>query len=336
MNILDTSLSVIIAVYNRKDELSELLTSLSEQSDKDFEVIVVDDGSLEDLASVISWFENKLSIQYVKKENSGAGLSRNQGAKMARNTWLIFLDSDVVVPKDYILNVKKNLIENPADAFGGADKANANFSHLQRAISYSMTSILTTGGIRGNKKSINKFQPRSFNMGVRKDIFLEVGGFSEMRIGEDPDLSMTLWERCYKTLFYENIAVYHKRRTDLMKFSKQVYNFGVARPILNQRHPQYNKITFWLPSLFVIGWFIGLLSEVVLGFNWMIMAYAIYLIIIFLHSSILNKSWYVGILSTITTIVQMFSYGIGFVYSWLSINILKKAPKEAFPSHFYS
>lgn len=336
MNILDTSLSVIIAVYNRKDELSELLNSLSEQSDKDFEVIVVDDGSLEDLSSVVSWFESKLIIQYIKKENSGAGLSRNQGAKMARNTWLIFLDSDVVVPEDYILNVKKNLIENPTDAFGGADKANANFSHLQRAISYSMTSFFTTGGIRGNKKSINKFQPRSFNMGVRKDIFLEVGGFSEMRIGEDPDLSMTLWERGYKTLFYENIAVYHKRRTDLMKFSKQVYNFGVARPILNQRHPQYNKITFWLPSLFVIGWFIGLLSEVVLGFNWMIMAYAIYLIIIFLHSSILNKSWYVGILSTITTIVQMFSYGIGFVYSWLSINILKKAPKEAFPSHFYS
>ena len=212
---MDVSISIIVAIYNRRDELTELLDSLLVQEDKDFEIIIVDDGSSVELLPVVDLYQGKLDIQYFKKQNSGPGLSRNYGAERAKNSWLVFLDSDVVVPRDYIKNIKNNLLSEPTDAFGGADKADENFSNLQKAISYSMTSVFTTGGIRGSKKSVSKFQPRSFNMGVNKAVFSAVRGFSDMRIGEDPDLSMRLWENGYNTCFYENIAVYHKRRTSL-------------------------------------------------------------------------------------------------------------------------
>lgn len=332
---MDTSISVVIAIFNRKEELSELLESLSVQVDKDFEVIIVDDGSQIDLKPEVYYFQEKLNIQYFKKPNSGPGLSRNYGAERAKNAWLVFVDSDVAVEKNYIQNIKRNLITNPTDAFGGADKADAKFTALQKAISYSMTSIFTTGGIRGSKKSVSKFQPRSFNMGVNREVFLRVGGFSEMRIGEDPDLSMSLWSRGYKTLFYENIAVYHKRRTSLLKFSKQVYEFGIARPILNKRHPQYTKLAFWLPSLFFLGWIFAILCSIILDINFFMGIYIFYMLLIFLHSSFVNKNLYIGALSVVTTIVQMFSYGRGFLQSWVLINLWKKTPEEAFPKHFH-
>lgn len=332
---MNISISIIIAIFNRRQELTELLNSLSQQVDKDFEVIVVDDGSSVDLLPVIDVFQDRLDIRYFKKKNSGPGLSRNFGAQKAKNEWLVFVDSDVVVGKDYIQNIKKNLIQNPTDAFGGADKADKNFSPLQKAISYSMTSVLTTGGIRGSKKAVSKFQPRSFNMGVRRGVFLEVGGFSEMRIGEDPDLSMTLWEKGYNTKFYEDIAVCHKRRTSLSKFSKQIYEFGIARPILNQRHSQYAKLTFWFPSLFLVGWIFSVVCRFLLGINIFLSIYVLYFLVIFIHSTIRYRSCYIGGLSVLTTLVQMFSYGRGFLESWFRLNLLRKPAKEAFPKHFY-
>lgn len=226
------SISIVVAIYNRKDELFELLNSLTQQTDKEFEIIIVDDGSLIDLRPTIQNFDEMLDIKYFKKDNSGPGLTRNYGAKRAANEWLVFVDSDVIVEKDYIENIKKDIQTIPCDAFGGADKAHKGFNLMQKAISYSMTSVFTTGGIRGSKKAVSKFQPRSFNMGVKKSVFEKVGGFSEMRIGEDPDLSMTLWENGYTTAFFDDIAVYHKRRVDFGKFSKQVYQFGCARRFL--------------------------------------------------------------------------------------------------------
>lgn len=332
---MEQSISIVIAIYNRKEELTDLLFSLTKQTDTNFEVIIVDDGSEVDLYPIIEKFGQKLNLQYFKKVNTGAGLSRNFGVEKASGDWVIFLDSDVIVERDYIQNVRNNLVKNPVDAFGGADKANQSFNSLQKAISYSMTSVLTTGGIRGSKKSVGKFQPRSFNMGIKKQVFEKVGGFSEMRIGEDPDLSMTLWENGYQTMFYDNIAVYHKRRTDLKKFAKQVYQFGVARPILNQRHPKYVKPTFWFPALFLIGFLFSIFCFVFFEIRVFLICYWIYFLIINLHSVILNKNFLVGSLSVLTTFVQMFSYGWGFLFSWVKLNIQKKAPKEAFPKHFY-
>lgn len=328
-------ISIIVAIYNRKDELFELLNSLSHQTNKNFEVIIVDDGSQIDLQPTVDLFPEMLTIQYFKKENTGPGLSRNYGARRAKGEWLVFLDSDVIVEKDYIEALFKNIEETPADAFGGADKAHKGFNLLQKAISYSMTSIFTTGGIRGKKKAVTKFQPRSFNMGVKKEVFLEVGGFSEMRIGEDPDLSMKLWENGYTTAFYDGIGVYHKRRTDIGKFSKQVYQFGVARPILNQRHPDYTKITFWFPSVFLVGYIIGLVHYFFEGNPFVLGCYGLYTFVVFVHATWVNKNISIGGLSVLATYVQMFSYGYGYLESWLKLNIFKQEPRDAFPKHFY-
>ncbi|MFN3019837.1 glycosyltransferase [Chryseobacterium sp. TY3] len=329
------SISIIIAIYNRRDELFELLNSLLRQTDKNFEIIVVDDGSQIDLSPTIKIFENQLDMHFYRKTNSGPGLTRNYGAKRAKNEWLVFVDSDVIVEENYIENIKKDLTEIPCDAFGGADKAHKGFNIMQKAISYSMTSVFTTGGIRGNKKAVSKFQPRSFNMGVNKEVFLKVGGFSEMRIGEDPDLSMTLWENGYTTAFFDNIGVYHKRRTDLGKFSKQVYQFGCARPILNQRHPNYVKPTFWFPSLFLLGYVMGVFHYFVWGYGHLLALYGLYTFIVFFHALIVTKNVNIAAMAIIATYVQMFSYGYGFLKSWFKLNILRQSPKEAFPSHFH-
>ncbi|OPC54806.1 glycosyltransferase family 2 protein [Elizabethkingia bruuniana] len=328
-------ISIVVAIFNRKDELFELLNSLSHQTCKDFEVIIVDDGSKIELQPTVDMFREMLTIRYFKKENTGPGLSRNYGAHRAEGEWLVFLDSDVIVETDYIEQVCKNIDEIPTDAFGGADKAHKGFNLLQKAISYSMTSVFTTGGIRGNKKAVSKFQPRSFNMGVKKSVFLEVRGFSEMRIGEDPDLSMTLWEKGYQTAFFDHIGVYHKRRTDLGKFSKQVYQFGVARPILNQRHPDYTKLTFWFPSVFLVGYCMGIIHYFFEHNGIILSLYGLYTFLVFAHATIITRNISIGALAVVTTYVQMFSYGYGFLESWIKLNVFRKEPRDAFPKHFH-
>ena len=328
-------ISIVVAIFNRKDELFELLNSLSHQTCKGFEVIIVDDGSKIELQPTVDMFREMLTIRYFKKENTGPGLSRNYGAHRAEGEWLVFLDSDVIVETDYIEQVCKNIDEIPTDAFGGADKAHKGFNLLQKAISYSMTSVFTTGGIRGNKKAVSKFQPRSFNMGVKKSVFLEVGGFSEMRIGEDPDLSMTLWEKGYQTAFFDHIGVYHKRRTDLGKFSKQVYQFGVARPILNQRHPDYTKLTFWFPSVFLVGYCMGIIHYFFEHNGIILSLYGLYTFLVFAHATIITRNISIGALAVVTTYVQMFSYGYGFLESWIKLNVFRKEPRDAFPKHFH-
>lgn len=332
---MTASISIIIAIYNRKDELFELLNSLSHQTDKQFEVIIVDDGSILNLRPTAELFRESLTIEYFRKENSGPGLSRNYGARRAKNDWLVFVDSDVIVETDYIENIKKNLSEITCDAFGGADKAHKGFNLMQKAISYSMTSVFTTGGIRGNKNAVTKFQPRSFNMGVRKTAFEKVGGFSEMRIGEDPDLSMKLWENGFTTAFFDNIGVFHKRRVDFGKFSKQVYQFGCARPILNQRHPKYVKISFAFPSLFLIGYVLGFIqyfffrNGLILGF------YGLYTFLIFFHAMYKTRNISIAAMAIMATYIQMFSYGYGFLKSWILLNVFRQKPEDAFPSHFH-
>ncbi|UCA59770.1 glycosyltransferase [Chryseobacterium rhizoplanae] len=332
---MNPSISIIVAIYNRKDELFELLTSLTQQTDKEFEIIIVDDGSIIDLKPTIRSFEEILDIKYFRKDNSGPGLTRNYGAHRAANDWLVFVDSDVIVEKDYIEHIKKDILTISCDAFGGADKAHKGFNLMQKAISYSMTSVFTTGGIRGSKKAVSKFQPRSFNMGVKKAVFEKVGGFSEMRIGEDPDLSMTLWENGFTTAFFDDIAVYHKRRVDFGKFSKQVYQFGCARPILNQRHPNYVKISFAFPTLFLLGYVMGFIEYFMLGKGFILSFYGLYTFLVFFHALLLTKNISIAGMAVISTYIQMFSYGYGFFKSWILLNIFRMKPEDAFPHHYY-
>lgn len=307
--------SIIVPVYNRPEEIHELLKSLVKQEFKDsFEVIVIEDGSQDSSESIVSSYKDKLSIQYFYKDNSGAGASRNFGMERANGNYFIILDSDVIVPPQYLLEVQKSLQENYTDAFGGPDAAHESFTPLQKAINYSMTSVLTTGGIRGKKKGVGKFQPRSFNLGISKEAFEKTTGFSMMKAGEDIDLTFRLWENEFKTQLIEKAFVYHKRRSTLKQFFKQTFAFGTARPILNRKYPKTAKITYWFPSLFIIGFDTSIILSF-FGYWQFLVFYSFYFLFIFIDSLSQNKNSKVAFLSIITTFTQFYGYGLGFLES---------------------
>lgn len=309
--------SLIIPVYNRPQEIDELLKSLAQQDcQDDFEVIIVEDGSSNSSEEIVINYIDKLNLTYFYKENSGAGASRNYGMQRATGNYFIILDSDVVVPKQYLSEVKKGLETNYTDAFGGPDTAHETFTNLQKAINYSMTSILTTGGIRGKKKAIGKFQPRSFNIGISKRAFEKTQGFSTMKAGEDIDLTFRLWKNRFETQLIEKAFVYHKRRSTIKQFFKQTFAFGTARPILNKKYPSTAKLTYWFPSLFIIG-FVTSLIFLLFGYWQFILMYVLYFTAIFIDSLMQNKSVKVASLSKLTTLVQFFGYGMGFLRSKL-------------------
>ena len=246
--------SLIIPVYNRPDEVDELLESLSKLGyNEKFEIVIVEDGSSVKCEEVIHKYNNKLTVSYYYKENSGPGDSRNYGMKMANGDYFIIFDSDCIIPKEYLTEVSNALKKSYVDCFGGPDKALSSFSDIQKAINFAMTSFITTGGIRGGSEKIDKFQPRSFNMGLSRKAFETSNGFGDIHPGEDPDLSFRLWNLGFETKLFPKAYVYHKRRIDWDKFSIQVNKFGKARPILNSWYPQYAKLTFFFPSFFIIG-----------------------------------------------------------------------------------
>ena len=245
--------SVIIPVYNRPDEVDELLQSLTAQHFKDFEVVVVEDGSSVPCEKIVNQYQGKLDIHYYNKPNSGPGQTRNYGAERSNGEYLIILDSDCILPEGYLDAVEKELQTAPADAFGGPDRAHSSFTDIQKAINYSMTSFFTTGGIRGGKKKMDKFYPRSFNMGVRREVYQALGGFSNMRFGEDIDFSIRIFKGGYQCRLFPDAWVYHKRRTDFKKFFKQVHNSGIARINLYKKYPESLKVVHLLPAVFTLG-----------------------------------------------------------------------------------
>lgn len=307
--------SFIIPLYNRPEEIDELLYSLTKQDyPKPFEVVIVEDGSENNAKKIIENYRDRLNIQYFLIENQGAGLARNYGMSQAEGDYFIVLDSDVLVPANYLKKVKKALKKHYTDAFGGPDAAHPSFTSLQKAINFSMTSIMTTGGIRGKKKGVGKFQPRSFNFGISKKAFESTGGFSSMKIGEDIDLSFRLWEHGFETQLIEKAFVYHKRRTSIDAFYKQTFKFGSARPILNKKFPGTAKITYWFPSVFIVGFILS--SLLFMMGRWeLITLYYLYFILLLMSSLIVNKNITVAFLSIITTLVQMTGYGFGFLKS---------------------
>ncbi|MDG1041170.1 MAG: glycosyltransferase [Polaribacter sp.] len=307
--------SIIIPVYNRPNEIDELLESLTKQDfSDDFEVLVIEDGSTEKSESIVEKYTSKLNLKYFYKENSGAGASRNFGMEKANGNYFIILDSDVIVPKHYLSEVSKALNSNFIDAFGGPDAAHESFTVTQKAINYSMTAVLTTGGIRGKKNAIGKFQPRSFNLGLSKKAFEKTNGFADLKVGEDIDLTFRLWQNGFETQLIENAFVYHKRRSTIQQFFKQTFAFGTARPQLNKRYPTTAKITYWFPSLFIIGFDISCIAAI-FGY-WQLLAFCgFYFCLIFLDSLFQNKSLQVAFLSMITTFTQHLGYGLGFLES---------------------
>ena len=341
--------SLIVPVYNRPDEVGELLESLTQQTLKDFEVVIVEDGSKKTCKDVCERYAGVLDIHYYFKENSGPGQSRNYGAERASGEWLIVLDSDVVLPADYLANADRELTVHPCDAWGGPDAAHPDFTPVQKAISYSMTSFFTTGGIRGGKTKMDKFFPRSYNMGIRREVYQELGGFSKMRFGEDIDFSYRIVEAGYQTRLLPSAWVWHKRRTDFRKFFRQVFNSGIARINLTKRHPGTLKLVHLLPTVFTLG-VIALVLTSAVGrllmyyvdndrFRWLCLLpwlpLLLYSLIIFIDSSIKNRSLWVGLLSIPAAFTQLMGYGLGFIKAWWKRCVLKQDEFTAFEKTFY-
>lgn len=345
--------SFVIPVFNRPDEVDELLNSLTQQKQKDFEVIIVEDGSTLSSQTVCERYKNQLAIHYYYKENSGPGQSRNYGVERAKGDYVIILDSDVVLPDDYLVAVDQELKRQPADAFGGPDAAHPSFTPIQKAISYSMTAFFTTGGIRGGKKKMDKFYPRSFNMGIKKEVYQQLKGFSKMRFGEDIDFSIRIFKAGLACRLFPEAWVWHKRRTDFRKFFRQVYNSGIARINLYKKYPESLKPVHLLPMFFTVGVLfllvcmtVGILLHLFatstllqnIGCGLLILSLLpllLYAFAIFCESAWLFKSIRIGFLSIIAAFTQLMGYGFGFIEAWWKRCVKGKDEFTAFEKNFY-
>lgn len=342
--------SIIVPVFNRPDEVDELLESLLSQEEKDFEVIIVEDGSQVPCKKVCDKYADRLDLHYYYKENSGPGQSRNYGAERAKGDYLLILDSDVVLPKGYIRAVSEELNREPADAFGGPDCAHESFTDTQKAISYSMTSFFTTGGIRGGKKKLDKFYPRSFNMGIRRDVYQELGGFSKMRFGEDIDFSIRIFKAGKRCRLFPEAWVWHKRRTDFRKFWKQVYNSGIARINLYKKYPDSLKLVHLLPMVFTVGTtcllllilsglfllcvpILNIIGSLLVMIG--LIPLLLYSIIICVDSTMQNNSLKIGLLSIAAAFIQLTGYGCGFISAWWKRCVCGMDEFSAYEKNFY-
>ncbi|MBV6646414.1 MAG: glycosyltransferase [Cyclobacteriaceae bacterium] len=307
--------SVIVPVYNRPVEIDELLTSLKNQSYSNFEVLIIEDGSSVPCEDIVKKHAKELDVRYFFKENSGQGFSRNFGFERAKGNYLIVFDSDCLIPSHYFQTISEYLEKHRLDAFGGPDRSHQNFTSVQKAISYSMTSFLTTGGIRGKKDHIGAFHPRSFNMGISKEVFAKTKGYILPKKGEDIEFSIRIIENGFKTGLIEEAYVYHKRRTSFRQFFKQLHFFGTARINIGRFYPQEVKWVHWFPSIFMVGLVTSVLLLAILP--WLgqlgLAVYGIYFSVLFIHALLTEKSLKVALLSVVAAFIQLNAYGLGFI-----------------------
>jgi glycosyltransferase involved in cell wall biosynthesis len=325
--------SIIVPTFSRPDEVTELLNSLEVQQNKNFEVIIADGSPDNSVKQVIEKYHDILELKYLYKNGLGISESRNWGVENAKGDFVVFFDSDCVIPPSYFKTVTDYLALNPLDAYGGPDRANESFNNKQKAISYAMTSFFTTGGIRGRKKHVGQYQPRSFNMGIRKDVFKALGGYSGLKVSEDIDLSMRLYKNGYRTRLIEDAFVFHKRRSTFYKFFRQVISFGSGRIDLQLRHGDALKPVHMLPSLFVLyligGVLVSLFSKSLL-MVWAV-SVIIYMVAILIDSTIQNRSLTVGLISVYAALVMLTGYGIGMIKAAVMRFVLKSKKESQKP-----
>ncbi|TCC89986.1 glycosyltransferase [Pedobacter hiemivivus] len=318
--------SIIIPLYNRPQEIDELLNTLTKQTYLQFEVLVIEDGSVNDAKAIVEKYANKLDVKYFFKPNEGQGFARNYGFERAKGDYFVVFDSDCLIPEDYLETVKDYLFEHKLDAYGGPDAAHKSFTPIQKAISYAMTSPFTTGGIRGNKKHMGQFHPRSFNMGVSREVWEKVGGFILTRLGEDIEYSIRIHSNGFKIGLIPGAVVYHKRRTSFAQFYKQLHFFGRARINIYKHFPAELKLVHFFPAVFTCGVIFTVLMNI---FYWPL-AYLcnfillLYLMLIFFHSWQVNKSLKVAFLSIIAAFIQLTAYGLGFMQDFFKRIVLKQ------------
>ncbi|NRF41903.1 glycosyltransferase family 2 protein [Pedobacter foliorum] len=318
--------SIIIPLYNRPQEIDELLTTLTKQTYTQFEVLVIEDGSVNDAKAIVDKYANTLDVKYFFKPNEGQGFSRNYGFERAKGDYFVVFDSDCLIPEDYLEIVKDYLYEHKLDAYGGPDAAHQSFTPVQKAISYAMTSPFTTGGIRGNKKHIGQFHPRSFNMGVSREVWEKVGGFILTRLGEDIEYSIRIHEHGFKIGLIPAARVFHKRRTSFSQFYKQLHFFGRARINIYKHFPSELKLIHFFPAAFTCGVIFTVLINI---FYWPLaficnFVMLVYFMLIFFHSWQVNKSLKVAFLSIIAAFIQLTAYGLGFIQDFIKRVVFKQ------------
>ena len=334
--------SIVIPLYNRPDEIDELLESLEHQTLNNFEVVIVEDGSDKPSKDIVEKYAEKLDVKYFFKQNTGPGLTRNFGAERSNGDYIIFFDSDCIIPPDYIKTVTESLDNEYVDAYGGPDAALPTFTPVQKAISYAMTSILSTGGIRGASEKAGKFHPRSFNMGFSRKVFETTGGFSDMRFGEDIDMTLRILEHGFTTKLINDGFVYHKRRTDFKKFFRQIFNSGCARINLKLRHKNSLKLIHTFPSLFLLGNIFCIVAAIVTALIFKniyaplicISPLLLFALMVFVDSCRKNGVK-VGLLSIVAVYVQLTAYGMGFLKAVWHGLIRKKGDTFGFVKNFY-
>lgn len=318
--------SIIIPLYNRPQEIDELLATLCLQTYMQFEVVVIEDGSSLTAKEIVDSYADKLDIKYFFKPNEGQGFARNYGFERAKGDYFIIFDSDCLIPADYLETVKDYLFDHDLDAYGGPDAAHDSFTPVQKAISYGMTSVFTTGGIRGNKKHVGQFHPRSFNMGVSRDVWEKAGGFKLTRLGEDIEYSIRIHQHGFKIGLIPGAKVFHKRRTSMFQFYKQIHFFGRARINIYKHFPSELKLVHFFPAVFTL----GIISVLLLNIFYPPLGYLgnifllVYFMLIFFHSLVLNKSLKVAFLSIISSFIQLTAYGLGFIQDFFKRIVLKK------------
>jgi glycosyltransferase involved in cell wall biosynthesis len=320
--------SIIIPLYNRPQEIDELLHTLTLQTYTQFEVLVIEDGSILDAKEVVESYKDKLEISYYFKPNEGQGFSRNYGFERAKGNYFIIFDSDCLIPEDYLQIVNNGILEQNLDAYGGPDAAHSSFSPIQKAISYAMTSPFTTGGIRGNKKNLGgTFHPRSFNMGVSRKVWEKAGGFIITRLGEDIEYSIRIHSLGFKIGLIPEAIVYHKRRTSFAQFYKQLHFFGRARINIYTFFPSQLKLVHFIPAAFVLfllfSLFVNLIQHPIAILNNFFLI--IIIMFIFFHSWSINKSLNVAFLSIFASLIQLCAYGLGFMQDFIKKIIFKRS-----------
>jgi len=321
--------SIIVPVYNRPDEIDELLQSLVNQTDKNFEVLIIEDGSKISCEHICKKYYEFLNLKYFFKENSGRSQTRNYGMERASGNYFLIFDSDCILPKQYIETVRKKLTNNYVDCFGGPDSADSNFSDMQKSINYSMTSFFTTGGIRGGTTNSGKFSPRSFNMGISKDVFQKIGGYKNM-IGEDIDLSIRIKAAGFKTALIKDAFVFHKRRVNLKSFFRQVNTFGKGRILLNKLHKGSLKTVHLLPVCFVLGHILLLILALIIKNLYILSPILLFVIVIFLDSLLKNRSVKIAAFSILTSYTQLFGYGLGMLSEFFTKKASRKTQEELY------
>lgn len=319
--------SLIVPVYNRPDEVADLLQSLDCQSNRDFELILVEDGSTIPCSEQAEKYADRLDIKYFTKSNEGRSIARNYGMEHASGSYFVFVDSDCILPPDYFERLQKALDREYTDCFGGPDAAHESFTDTQKAINFAMTAFLTTGGIRGGKVSMEKFVPRTFNMGFSRRVADEVGGFREM-FSEDIDMSTRIRQAGFQPQLLHDVKVYHKRRGNLAKFWRQVHIFGMSRITLQLLYPGSMKIVHWMPALFTLGSILLILLGIILSPLWLI-PLGLYILALWISAIIETRSLKVGSMAVAAAMVQLYGYGTGFLRAYIWKILLRHGRNEA-------